>query len=304
MIMGYSFIPFLIIILSLAVIIVIVVRKLPQITLLDVANLPEVKEEKRKNEYLKRRVQKRAEASRQAAAALADKLIVSKLIDAQGAFRRLVHRVETEARSRAGKERKKASLESQHEMQAEKRMMLQEAMYAFERGDFDAAETKYIAVIRVDAANPDAYRGLGDVYRAQGHTKEAKETFGFLLRMVPNDEHAIVELANIAEEEGNIEKAVEYYEQAVLLNDHKAPRFMKIAELLRGICQNDTALEAVKQAVELEPQNPKYLDFLAETSILVGDKNLAEEAFQHLRMVNPENQKLDILKDKISQMPR
>ena len=54
------------------------------------------------------------------------------------------------------------------------------------------------------------------------------------------------------------------------------------------------------QAVELEPKNPKYLDLLIETVILCGDKDLAERAFNELRMVNPENQKLAVLRERIN----
>ena len=77
---------------------------------------------------------------------------------------------------------------------------------------------------------------------------------------------------------------------------------MKIAELFLSIDKADTALEAVRQAVELEPDSPKYLDMMAEVSIKCRDKQSAEDAFQKLRMVNPENQKLDVLRERIEKI--
>ena len=77
---------------------------------------------------------------------------------------------------------------------------------------------------------------------------------------------------------------------------------MKIADLLIEIKSYEPACDAIQQAVELEPQNPKYLDKLVEISVLCGDKKKAEEAYNQLRMVNPENQKLVVFKDKIDQL--
>ena len=45
----YALLPLLLIFFSFVVIIFIIVRKFPQLTLLDVENIPEVKEEKKRN---------------------------------------------------------------------------------------------------------------------------------------------------------------------------------------------------------------------------------------------------------------
>lgn len=301
--MGYNLLPFFLIIGSLAVIIVIVVRKFPQLSLLDVENLPEVKEEKKKNEYMKRRVQER---SLRAHARISDWLSVGLLPrwkKTQAWFRELVQRVERQAAAMAREKEVKKPLKDKYKKKEEADALLAEARGDAARSDWEAAERKYIAVIRLDAKNADAYAGLGDVYASQGQSKEAKETLQFALQVRPNDEHAILKLAEIAEGEGNKDEAVRYYEQAVLLNDHVTPRFVKLAELLRDLGQFDTALEAIRQAAELEPQNPKYLDMLAEIAILAGNRAVAEAAYGALRLANPENQKLPAFRDKIDNMP-
>jgi len=302
--MDYNFLPFLLIIVSLAVMLTIIIKKFPQLSLLDVENIPEVKEERKKNEYLKKRAMQKAEASKKAWSIVFFHPIFQWLKQRQLKFRQYVGSVERKAIAHMKERQKSQSLPVQHEQGSTIKSMLHEAALAYQQGDYEGAERTYIAVIRMDARNVDAYAGLGDVYFVQQQWKEAKETYQFLLHLRPNDEHALVKLAEIAEEEGNTEQAVQYYEQAVLLNDQKSPRYIKIAELLKSLGQYDTALEAVQQAVDIEPENPKYLDLLVEISILVGDKTLAEEAYQQLRKVNPENQKLPILKDKIEQLPK
>ena len=73
-----------------------------------------------------------------------------------------------------------------------------------------------------------------------------------------------------------------------------------MVDLLVKIGQPEAAREAALGAIELEPQNPKYLDLLAEVAILCRDKALAERAYNDLRLVNPENNKLADLRERIN----
>jgi large subunit ribosomal protein L6 len=49
-------------------------------------------------------------------------------------------------------------------------------------------------------------------------------------------------------------------------------------------------------------KNPKYLDLLIEVAILLNDKKMAMDAYNELRLVNPENQKLDSFKSRIGEL--
>jgi predicted Zn-dependent protease len=66
------------------------------------------------------------------------------------------------------------------------------------------------------------------------------------------------------------------------------------------------ALEEAKMQMDLvlaqDANNPKYLDKLIELSILVKDRKAAREAFDRLKAINPENQKLAIFEDKLRQL--
>jgi tetratricopeptide (TPR) repeat protein len=177
--------------------------------------------------------------------------------------------------------------------------VLHDAKRAIDQEEFEFAEKCYIEAIRLSPRESTAYRGLAEVYLAQDQIIEAKETYHFLHQLDAEDDSVLLKLADIAEQEGDIRAAVSYYEQAVLINDSHAIRFANMADLLNRIDQHETALAALEQAVELEPQNPKYLDNLVETAIMVEQLELAEEGLLQLRTVNPDNQKIDILKDKI-----
>lgn len=294
----YALLPLLLIFFSFALIIFLIVKKFPQLTLLDVESIPEVKEEKKKDEFLKKRAEKKSkEVKEKKKEKWQPYVALSKNL--QTGFRSFTGTIEkkvfhdTFSRSRTKKIQQGVTPE--HEI----KILLREAHHAWSEKNVDVAEKKYIEIIRLDPKHVEAYQGLAKVYSELGQDKEAEETYKFLHHLVPNDDSVIVSLAEIAEENGKNTEAIQYYEKSLLLNDSNASRFAKLSTLLEDENQYPPALEAIKQAVELEPQNPKYLDNLIELAIMVGNKELAEEGYGKLRLVNPQNHKLPLFKDKI-----
>ncbi len=277
-----------------------VVRAWPKMTLLDVHRLQDVKESSKKDEILRRRAGEIA-ARKTKNMGVAKMWLMALWDSIQEKFRLSVDKLE---RTLLSEQRLPA--ENIHLDPGEKatkiRALLRDADTAFTGGGYEAAEAAYIAVINLDAKNVAAYLGLGNVYLVEKHASEARETFKFALHLDKNNEVACVRLAEIAENENDLEKAVEYYQQAVLINDAMPTRYFKLYELLAALKQPETALAAIREALSLDPQNPKYLDNFITASILVGDKKLAEEGYQRLRLVNPENHKLSVFREKIKEM--
>jgi tetratricopeptide (TPR) repeat protein len=307
----FSLVPFFLIIVALGVIIVLIIRKFPQLSLLDIDTIPEVIVEKKKNTLLKRRIQK--QNARQKNAILSR---LQPMFDffrrVQSKFRAYVGRVERGVHAHVEKkestEKSKKNIPPREREEGRKtdrqktEAVLNDAHVAAGEQDWDEAEKKYIAAIRLDAKNKQAYRGLADVYAAQHQYDEALETYRFILQLDPKDDTILARLGDIAGECGNMEDAVNYYQQAVLINPNLSNRFARLADLLYQIQQYDTALEAVEQAVELEPENPKYLDMLTEISIMSGNQERALDAYNRLRMANPDNKKLSAFKDRIDKI--
>ncbi len=291
-------IPFILIILSLSSIVILIVRKFPQLSILDVDTIPEAKEERKKDEIIMNRVKKKTKEKdslwRQRTLPL-----VKKWGDVQLSFRKYVGKIKRDVME---EEQNKIVSNSSSYSGFDIRNLLTEAKSAAEQNEWEDAEKVYIALIKRDTKNKEAYKGLADVYFSQGQLDEAKETYKFLLQFDSKNEAVFTKLAEISEEQNNLEDAVMYYQQAVLIKDNVPDIFVKIYELLLRLNQGDSALEAIRQAVELSPNNPKYLDKLIEASIMVGNKKLAEEGYQQLRMTDPENRRLGVLKDKIDRL--
>lgn len=299
----FNILPFILIVIALAIIIFVIVRRFPQLTLLDVDSIPQVKMEKKKDEILRQKATTIA-IENQKKRKIKIQPLIQKLKVVQLKFRQYVGEIERKI-LHSQEEKKKSqpvTREERLEAQQEVQLAIQEGNYALEQGDLDKAEEKFIGAIKQDAKNAGAYLGLGEVYLRQKQHKEAEETLQFVLQLDAESASAMLKLANLAEERGDFDAAVNYYQQSLLINDGNPLNFVKIGELLLRLGKNEAALEAIKQAVAIEPQNPKYLDMLIENSVLCGNKKQAAEAWQELRMINPENQKLPILKEKIDSL--
>lgn len=289
----------LIILAALAVIVFLVISKFPQLSNLDLHNLPEEKIYQKKREIINKRIEK---SSSHLKTKLSKLLIpIGKIwgrLQLQfriyvGKIERLLHH------EQVLKTKQKNKTISTEEHEEKIGQLISDGEQQLKAGNYDKAEELFISAIKIDPKSTVAYRGLGDTYLAKNSTEEARQTYKFLIRMEPDDDSVLVKLAEIAESQGDLEEAMQYYQQAVLVNDSFSPRFYHLAELLVKVGQPQVATESILQAVELEPQNPKYLDLLIEIAIICGNKELALKAYGELRLVNPENQKLHSFKDRI-----
>lgn len=294
-----------IIIISLAVCGTIVFKKFPQLSNVDVENLPQEKEAQKKKEILSRRVAAdRQEFMQRWRVRLQP--VGKWWQQIQLSFRKYVGKIERLWHHEEHAKGQPLALAPSAPVAAAPEdkggTLLQEARQQLERGAYEKAETLFIAVIKQDPHSAAAYRGLGDTYFAQGALAEAEETYSFLHQLSPEDDMVLAKLGEVSERRGNVEKAIDFYQQAAILNDSLAPRFYHLAELLTQVGQPVTAKEAIIQAVELDPKNPNYLDLLAEIGILCGDKDLVEQAYNELRIINPKNEKLPGLFDRLKSL--
>ncbi len=148
--------------------------------------------------------------------------------------------------------------------------MLHEAETYIEHERFDLAEKALVAIVTHDVKNVEAYEMLGRMYLSQKQYSEARESLEFLLTIVPKDASVLAAVGEVFEAEGNVKKACEFY----------------------------------KKAKDASPNNPKYLDFFISAAIDAGDFHEAQIAIDHLREVNPENQKIVEFEEMIAEQKK
>lgn len=310
--MFYSLFPLILIFVSLAAIVVIVARKFPPLTALDVEKLPEVQQAKVKDEIKFQRFWRSFSSFGRYLKKIFSRLeFVKKGWQwLQGRFRRLVHHWQEKYKKSIIAEIKQAMKEAKGRRSEERKVetiipagnILKQAEEAVEKGDLTLAEHCFIEAVKQNPKEIEAYRGLGKVYLEMKKYKEARETFEFILKLKPDDDRAYNRLAMVAEARGNWLEAIRCLAEAVKLNDRLAVRFYDLGRFYFKLKKPAAALRHFARASEIEPNNPKYLDQLLEMSIITGDVDLARETYDKLRLVNPDNQKLPEFRQRIGEM--
>ncbi|MDD4477126.1 MAG: tetratricopeptide repeat protein [Patescibacteria group bacterium] len=294
----------LLIVITICVVItaVIFARKFPQVSNLDVNEMPEEKISRKKKEIISKRIAEHGRVVKDKWKKYARPLarVWEKL---QTRFRIYVGKMEALIRhEEALKEKTLRGAMDVDEKKEKLKQLINEGEKCLSANSFEKAEENFIAAVKLDPKAVSAYRGLGDSYFGKNSLDEAYQTYIFVSKLDQDDDTVIMKLAEISEMKGETEKAIEFYQRAIMINDSLSPRYYHLAELLLKINQQETAKEAIIQAVELEPQNPKFLDFLIEIAIICRDKELALKGYRDLHLVNPENQKLESFKDRINKI--
>lgn len=286
----------LIIIISVIVVLFIVVRKFPQLTIVETESSSEL----RQNDLKKKLIEKRL--NRQLVTILkAIVRLVKPLFKKIGSYFEILLQ---QLRKKEEEYRHKLlHKDFQDEVDKEQKIfqLLTEAQEFIGEKRYELAEEKLISIFKIDEHHHEAYAKLAKLYWEQKDYEHAIEIYNYLLKLVESPE-IYGELAAIAEERGNLKEAEENYLAALKLNDKASEVYYNLAELYLQQEDNNKAQEMIEKALEAKPNHPKYLDFLLQISIIVQDKKLANETWQKLSEANSDNQKLGEYKVQIDKL--
>jgi len=263
----YDIIPLILILVSLVVIIIVAARKFPALANLDVNNIPAEKEARFKEQIVSNRLKRSIFKWN------------SKILRF---IRPILHFTNNFFKAQYVRlhELKEGYNTNQNispeELDKKIDQLLKSAEELSKQDDLTGAEKKLIEVIGLDSKNIEAFKQLAHLYFDRKDYEEAKQTFEHILKLeedVDDTEtmktgETCYNLALIGEESENFEDAVNY----------------------------------IKKALKIEANNPRYLDTMLRISIIIKDKILALDAYDRLKKVNPDNQKLDEFKAQISEL--
>jgi tetratricopeptide (TPR) repeat protein len=263
----YNIIPLIIICFSFLAILIIVIRKFPAAATLDVENMPAEKE---------MRFKEKIAASRLERFFAKWKLHLGRIF---GFFGQGIKSFFRWLNGKLREERKKYSVPKMPEtIQSEDKEAVIKNLFAenetLDDGeDFGKKEANLIKIIGLDSHNIEAFQRLGELYFLNRKNEEAKQTWAHAIKLLDDSE---------------TEKQAEIYNS--------------LAVLYKEAGEAVLALETAKMAFRLAPNSPRYLDSLAEISIMNKDKISAQEAVSKLAEVNPENGKIEDFKKQIEEM--
>jgi len=186
--------------------------------------------------------------------------------------------------------------QEENEVGKQKSVLLQEANTLVGQKKFKEAEEKYIDALSLDNRCFEAYTGLAELYVENKDFTHAKEIYEYLLKI-----HTPAG-ATTRKGDDNTREERKDFAQSTTLNSQVAGYQADLGEVYLAMDYHQKALDCFKEAIKLEPNNPRHLDLVIETTIVLKDKKLAEKYYTKLKGVNPENEKLKDFKEKISKL--
>lgn len=139
--------------------------------------------------------------------------------------------------------------------------------------------------------NPKFYPSswlLADVYLQMNNIQKSIAIFEKLSSNSDDKPLALFKIGLLYHLQKDYVKAKTYYQSALKLNAKMAETYNNLANL--SIDQNNNINEGLsyaKKAVEIQPENPSFLDTLGWLYYLSGDRNSAEITLQKALKINP-----------------
>lgn len=274
-------------------IVIIFARHIPEIVAIQVAELPEEKQQKIKAVMAEARLQRKFQKFF-AVIKHASKPLISLFKTITDHWRERIKELEKQYKI----ERltlKSATKSGQESLRFKVEQLLKQAKEHHDAEDYSQAEEYYIQVVQLDPQSVDAFLGLGDVYRTQKKYDQAREVYHYILKMMKDLDASAIHLSVISDKQSPEERKQ-------ILAAERARIYWSLAEAYKLEDNLSAAERELDRAVELEPSNPRYLDALIDISIMKKDKNKAQDLFFRLKDVNPENKKLLQIEEKIAEL--
>ncbi len=266
----FNIISIIIIIIAALAILIIIIKKFPVLAILNVANIPGEKEAEFKHKIIKARVER--DLSRWS-----------------GFFGRIYlfiykHWLAFLHSQRSSLEKVKTSYNANikipwQERQKRIKKLSLAAQESLQQEDDSLAEKKLVEIISLDKKNLEAFFRLGELYAEQKKWSEARQTYNYALKLIKG--------TNSEEVSPTISLQEIYF---------------ALANLEKNAENLTVSLENIREALELEPNSPRYLDLILDLSIMMKEKVIAQEFWDRLEKVNPENNKLVQWRERIKKL--
>jgi len=245
---------------ALIIIATIILKKFPALAILDVENIPGQKEAKFKEEIIKKRLERDFAKWGRVFIKIWHFLNLISSGPLQTAYNKL------KSLKDFYRKNKKLTLSERRE---HIRNLFRKSEDSLKADNLEEAETSLIEIISLEPKNIPAFMALADVYTRAKKWLEARQTLGYALK-----------LAKVSKDD--------YFTGDITLQEI---HFL-LAWVNDNLADYHEALDHIREALEFEPNQPRYLDLALDLAIKQKDKKFASELLERLREVNPGNAKL------------
>lgn len=130
-----------------------------------------------------------------------------------------------------------------------------------------------------ESVSPDLYVSAAKVYEQQNNVEKAVESYQQALRIAPQDRQALIGLARVKHRTGDFETANNIYQQVLRTYPQDAVTYNDLGLCLARQGRIQESLSALQQAVQFDPNSRLYRNNLATVLLESGRAN---EAYSQL----------------------
>ncbi len=166
-------------------------------------------------------------------------------------------------------------------------IMLQQAIQAFQGGNFDGAELMLKRVLQVDSKNLTGLHVLGLIKASQANYKEAADFLGRAARIDPNEASIQYNLAKALTDSGNDKEAVIHHKKAVALAPNNPEAWLNYGKTASNLGRYEDALVWYSKALSLRPD---YAEAALNKGAALNELKRYEEAMTFTELglaINP-----------------
>ena len=156
-----------------------------------------------------------------------------------------------------------------------------------DQGKTDQAENLYKDVLNI---TEDTFSriNLAGIYYNNGNPDEAFKQLETAANKNPDSAHPLSVLGEFKEREGKLAEAEEKYLKALSIDNQHALTHYRLGRLHLKREKFSTGIEHLKQSIDLEKENPAYLEALGEEYERTGDYLEAVNYFERVSVLQPD----------------
>ena len=160
-------------------------------------------------------------------------------------------------------------------MNPQLQIMLQQAIQAFQSGNYERADSILVKVIKADSKNLPAFHILGLIKASQKKYKEAIELLGKAVKLDPNEPSLRFNLAKALMDSGAYMESIPHHKKAVELAPNNPEAWLNYGKAFSDLNAYEEALSIYDKALII---NPGYAEAFLNKGATLKELKRYEEA--------------------------
>jgi len=154
-------------------------------------------------------------------------------------------------------------------------IMLQQAIQAFQSGNYERADSILVKIIKADSKNLPAFHILGLIKASQNKYQEASELLGRAVKLDPNEPSIRYNLAKALVDNGAYVESIPHHKKAIELAPNNPEALLNYGKALSSLNSYEEALSAYDKALII---HPSYAEAFLNKGATLKELKRCEEA--------------------------